>query len=260
MRAVCWLLLSFALLLDAAAAPACPQRLRVGFMDRPIPPYLEGSGNRFAQPAPGWAVAWARQTFAALGCEPEWVRAPVRRLAQELARDDLQFIVGFAHSAEREALMRFPQGSDGALDTRLNLGVAEVVLFALASREDHGDRAEPGAEHPVGVVPGAVEEPLARARGWSVELAPTHDANLAKLRAGRVHWVLAPRLAFGVADLQREPRVQALKPPVQRALYFAPASRWLFSQHPEFVQAVWLGLCERSRQQPELAQAGEPCR
>ena len=58
----------------AQAQPVCPQPLRIIFLDKGMPPMLEGDGNAFAEP-PGRFVEWARAAVRSLGCEDEEIRS-----------------------------------------------------------------------------------------------------------------------------------------------------------------------------------------
>ncbi|MBB5205201.1 hypothetical protein HNQ51_002520 [Inhella inkyongensis] len=232
----------------ARAAVACPQPLVVSFLDGEFPPFLYGNGTQFATPKPGWAVEWVRQTLAELGCEASLTRGPFRRTAQQMAVDAVQIAVGFAHLPERELTMRFPHRADGSLDDRLALLTTDVVLFGLV--EPRGGAAGQVVRK-VGIVTGSIEESVARERRLPMEAAPTHRANLAKLRAGRIDLVLGVRQVFSASELVAEPAVQVLEPPLQVVRYFAPTSQALYERHPDFVKAFWLGMCERARRQTQ---------
>ncbi|MBH9552035.1 hypothetical protein [Inhella gelatinilytica] len=233
------------LLLPVAAQP-CPPDLRIGFNEKDSPPYLLGVGASFAQPA-GLLVEWTQQALQDFKCQGARLsRAPVRRLALDVETGALHFVMGFAHTPERARTMRFPLTPSGALNELRLLGEVNVHLFVLqqAPAAQWDGRALTPPTATVGVVGGAIDENLARARQWPLDVGLNYSANLKKLRQGRVAALLAPELTLSPADLQAEPRVAPVGPPLWRSLYFAPANAAFYAQHPAFVEAFWLRLCE----------------
>ncbi|MBN8504590.1 MAG: hypothetical protein J0L58_08925 [Burkholderiales bacterium] len=244
-----WLLLLLALLSPGAPAIECPQPLRIAFLDKAIPSKLEGDGTKFASP-PGRFVDWLDETLRRMGCAAERVRVPQRRLLVETANDMTQVTFYFAHTAERAQQLVYPTRTDGQPERQLALAETRLALFVRADRQssirwDGAQLLPPRLK--VGIVGGGVEEPLARAAGWDLDVALSHAGSIAKLRLGRVDAAVLPQLSFSEQALHEEPALVALEPPMHRIHFFAPVSRALHARHPQFVKLFWRTLCEVAR-------------
>lgn len=243
------LVLALLLLPPLSPAAACPPGLRIAFLDTYLPPYLTAPPAREATPS-GLAVDWTRTALRRLGCEAELLRLPQRRLLADLAEGLVQLTPGIGFNAERAQRYAFPLRADGSLEARLSIGDARLSLFVLREQRDSvqwdGERLE-AAELRVGVVAGGVEEPLAAAKGWPVETSLNHALNAEKLRRGRLRVALMPHLALDRTELDREPALVELQPPVLRTHFYAPANRDFAASQPRFVQQFWLELCKASR-------------
>jgi hypothetical protein len=95
----------------------------------------------------------------------------------------------------------------------------------------------------VGVVAGSVQETLARDRHWPVEAASSFETSVLALRARRFELLLSARESLPLSQLSGEDALVELAPLVERLPYFAPASRAVHAQHPEFVADFWRELC-----------------
>ncbi|RVT87508.1 hypothetical protein [Inhella crocodyli] len=248
----------------AHAAPggsACPTPFRVAFLDKPIPGMLAGEGAQFADP-PGRFVDWLDQAMARLGCKAERVRVPQRRLMADTASDDTQVTFYLAHTPERAGQLVYPQRSDGAPDRRLALAETHLALFVRADRRDRvrwDGRTLLPAGLTVGIVGGGVEEPLAKAAGWTLDRALSHAGSIAKLRLGRVDVAVLPALSFSPDALSTPPALVALDPPLQRIAFFAPVSPALWAKHPQFVRRFWVAVCEAARDNPVSSGPSPTC-
>lgn len=245
-----------ALLLASAHAspgdPACPHPLRIAFLDKTIPGMLAGEGSQFSDP-PGRFVEWTDQALARLGCKAEKVRVPQRRLISDTAADATQVTLYLAHTAERAAQLSFPQRADGSPDRRLALAETHLALFVRADRKEqvHWDgRTLSPTGLTVGIVGGGVEEPMAKAAGWTLDRALSHAGSIAKLRLGRVDVAVLPALSFSPEALSQSPALVALEPPLHRIAFFAPVSPALMARHPQFVRRFWIALCEAAKTSP----------
>jgi len=247
-----------------ASAPAwagdapCPQPLRIAFLDKAIPGMLAGEGSQFADP-PGRFVAWTDQALARLGCKAEKVRVPQRRLISDTAADATQVTLYLAHTAERAAQLTYPQRADGSPDRRLALAETHLALFVRADRKAQvqwDGRTLAPASLTVGIVGGGVEEPLAKAAGWTLDRALSHAGSIAKLRLGRVDVAVLPALSFSPEALSAPPALLALDPPLHRIAFFAPVSPALWARNPQFVRRFWVAMCEAAKADP--VSAGPP--
>jgi len=233
----------------ASAGLSCPQPLRIVFLDKSMPPMLEGDGASFGDP-PGQFVAWARQALRQLGCDAQLLRVPQRRLVVETAQGHADITFYLAYNSDRAAQLAYPERRSGEPDPRLALGSTPVSLYVRADRRDrvHWDgRTLTPAETRVGIVGGGIEEPLARAAGWPLELALNHAASVAKLRRGQVDAALLPGITFHAEALALAPALVALQPPLTQVFFFAPVNRGFLSRHPAFVAQFWQRLCEAAR-------------
>ncbi|MBB5205197.1 polar amino acid transport system substrate-binding protein [Inhella inkyongensis] len=229
--------------------PPCPQPLRVAFLNWDSPPLLMGNGAEFADP-PGLAVELTRQVLARMGCSPVFSRAPLRRLHRDLELGELDLVVGIGHSSERAQHLAFPLRSDGSLNARLALAQAPVVLLVRQEAQTRprwdGQKLLPRGAR-IGVIQGSIEETLAEQQGWTLERSPHREASLTKLRRGLIDAVLTNLFSVSKAEREREPALVVLEPPLHRALYFAPVRPALLKEHPAFVEAFWLRLCQAAR-------------
>jgi hypothetical protein len=230
-------------------AAECPSPLRIAFLDKAIPTLLEGDGSDFADP-PGRFVEWTRAALRATGCEAVLVRVPQRRLTLDTATDFNQITLNFAYTPERARQLVFPMRRATVPDMRLALSQTHLSLYARADRADRvkwdGTTLRP-AGLKVGIVGGGVEEPLARAAGWTLDLALSHSGSLAKLRRGQVDVALLPALSLTLERLAEPPALVELSPKLMDIGFFAPVSPALHASHPQFVQRFWLALCQAAR-------------
>ncbi len=243
------LLLGMALPALAQAAP-CPQPLRIGFLDTPVPQTLLGAGAQFEDP-PGWSVQVVRDTLQRLGCTAELVRLPGRRLLLLLERGDLEFTLFFGPTAERLRVFRFPLDSAGRADVAWAPVIGHLALYGLpgspALKAWDGNTLPPGVR--VGVVGGSTQEALARERRWTVETASSFESSVAALRARRFELLLMSRESLPPGQLSGDDPLVELAPLVERLPYFVPASRQVQAGHPAFVTEFWRELCHQSRRQ-----------
>lgn len=241
------LLMGLALPALCGAAP-CPQPLRIGFLDTPVPQTLLGAGPNFEDP-PGWSVQAVRDTLQRLGCTAELVRLPGRRVLLLLERGDLEFALFFGATAERMRDFRFPTDAAGRADVAWAPVIGHLVLYGLpgsaALKAWDGSALLPGVR--LGVVGGSAQEALARERGWPVEAASSFESSVAALRARRFELLLMSRESLPAAQLTGDDALVELTPLVERLPYFAPASRQVHARHAGFVTAFWRELCQQSR-------------
>ncbi|WP_374434510.1 hypothetical protein [Inhella sp.] len=246
MRALACLLLACCTL---GAQADCPSPLRIAFLDKPLPPMLNGEGPRFPDP-PGEFVRWTREALARLDCDAELVRVPQRRLISDTAADVNQLTLFLAHTPERAAQLAFPLREDGLLDTRLALGESQLALYVREDRRQtvhwDGQRLSPQGLR-VGIVGGGVEEPMARAAGWQLDLALSHQGSIAKLRRGQVDVAVLPTVSFNPQTLAEPPALVPLQPMFAPVYFFAPASPAFQQRHTAWLRRFWRTLCETAR-------------
>lgn len=235
----------------AVAAPACPEPLRIGFADHPMPPGLLGYGTAFADP-PGWEVQAVRDAAQRLGCEADLQRLPIRRLMVSIEQGHLDFALFYGATPERLKALRFPLDADGQPDSAWAPMLGHLALFARP-----GTPTEPGWDGRslpphlrVGVVAGSVHEAVARERGWQVERVAGAGQGVAMLMAGRFDLLLAPRENLSVEE---RTRLVEWSPLVGRQPYFMPASPAMAARHPAWTRAFWNEFCRAAlRLQPDV--------
>lgn len=238
----------------AAAAPACPQPLRIGFNDSATPPGLMGQGARFADP-PGWEVVAVRDALQRLGCAGDLVRLPGRRLSALLTQGSLDFALLYGVTPERLQTLRFPLDVQGRPDLAWAPVFGNLALFARAGTPAeagwNGRRLTPRWR--VGVIAGSVQETLARDRGWRVEPVQVMEAEVSMLKAERFDLLLTTREALTPAE--RAGLVE-WSPPVARLPYFMPASPAFAQRHPGWTRAFWNEFCQAVRRlEPDVRPA-----
>lgn len=246
---------------SATETTDCPDRLRLAFLDKPIPGMLAGEGQRF-QPVPGRFVEWADETLRRLGCPGEKVRVPQLRLLVDTADDVNQVTFYFAYTPERAQRLAYPLRADGQPERQLALSETRLALFVRVDRRDQvqwdGRRLKPESLR-VGIVGGGVEEAMAVAAGWRLDRALSHAGSVAKLRAGHVDVAVMPALSFTEESLASPPALSMLEPPLHRIQFFAPVSPALMSSRPQFVRRFWRILCEVARADPVGSGAAPSC-
>lgn len=253
------LLASLLSLLACSAAhadtPECPDKLRILFLDRSLPPYLMGEGPGLQNP-PGLFFEWTQQTLQQLGCKAELVRVPQRRLVSETAQGLAEITLYLAYTPERARQLVFPLRADNhGPNPNLALGAAQLLLYARKDRSHaiHWDGQVLGPSGlVVGVVGGGVEEPLARQFGWQLDPSLNHATSIAKLRRGHVAVALIPSFSFTPETLVAPPALVALQPALQDIWFYAPVNPSFRARHPTFVNAFWQRLCEVSRERNPL--------
>lgn len=240
-------LLSLALVAPLAshAAPACPQPLRIGFIDSAVPPGLLGQGSTFADP-PGWEVVAVRDALRKLGCPAELLRLPNRRLISWLAQDQVEFALLYGVTPERLQTFRFPLDAQGKPDTAWAPVFGHMALFGLP-----GTAPEPGwtgrslpAGTRVGVIAGSVQESIARERGWAIELINQSDTGVSMLQAKRFEVMLTLR---DTLTAEQRAALTEWTPAVAQLPYFVPASPKVERQHPEWTRQFWREVCQAVR-------------
>ena len=239
---------------SAAAAPACPQPLRIGFNDSATPPGLMGQGSRFAEP-PGWEVLAVRDALERLGCTAELVRLPGRRLSASLIQGSLDFALLYGVTAERLQTLSFPLDASGRPDLAWAPVFGKLSLFGRA-----GTKPDPGwnggrlnSRWRVGVIAGSVQEAVARERGWQVEPVASLDTEVSMLQAQRFDLLLTTRETL--APGQRAALVE-WAPPVARLPYFMPASTAFAQRHPAWTRSFWNEFCHSVRRlEPDVRPA-----
>ena len=95
---------------------------------------------------------------------------------------------------------------------------------------------------------GGATAATARSHGWSIESAPTPQADVRKLIAGRVDVILEPDVVVGPYLSGAEASaVRRLLPPVRETQRYAPVSKRFRRAYPEFTARFWRELCGQSR-------------
>lgn len=253
-RLAALLLLLCSLRAVAAAAAGCPQPLRIAFADAPSPPGLMGQGSDFADP-PGWQVMAVREALGRLGCTAELLRQPSRRIQAGLVQGQLDFGLLYAATAERQQTLRFPLDARGRPDAAWAPAFGHVALFGPAGSRPapsfDGRRLQPGTR--VGVIPGSVQEGLARERGWTLVPLGHFDNGIHMLLARRFDLLLASREALTPAQLGQ---LSEWPPAVAQLPFFMPAAPAFADRHPAWTRAFWNAFCHAvRRQEPEVRPA-----
>lgn len=231
--------------------PECPDKLRILFLDRALPPYLQGDGQTLQNP-PGLFFEWTQQALQQLGCKAELLRVPQRRLVSETAQGQAEITLYLAYTPDRARQLAFPLRPDQqGPNPNLALGAAQLLLYARKDRShaiqwDGQQLGPPGLI--VGVVGGGVEEPLARQFGWQLDLSLNHATSIAKLRRGHVAVALIPSFSFNAESLAQPPALVPLQPALQDIYFYAPVNAVFRARYPAFVSAFWQRLCEASRE------------
>lgn len=233
-----------------AAAERCPAHVRVSLPNFEIAPFVLGTDK--VESPPGLLIEWTRNALARAGCKTRIVimRRPPNRQLAELALGLLDVLPGFAFNDNPDDQLIFPMKGGVA-----NLGLAamtdSVSLYARANDMSvRWDGATLRSTNPLvgSSTGGATTYAIARAHGWRIEPAPTPQADLRKLIAGRIDVILEPdvllRTYLAGADARA---VRRLLPPVSVTNRYAPVSKLFYQAYPEFTERFWLELCRQSR-------------
>lgn len=234
---------------SGAAPPECPEEIRIAYADSELPPYVLGTGTQFRDP-PGLFVAWARTAIERTGCRHALreVRLPYNRIVADMAAGSIDIRVTGGYRPDVIDIMRFPL-RQGLANPALAVAEADTRLYvpkgSNALTWDGKSLVFNGPHPTIGTVRGHFSEKVLQARGWSVESAPTWEANVKKLFAGRVAAIAG---TDSVVDaLPERGQLETLEPPVQYDLFFAPVSYQFYSRYPAFTLRFWLAICRESR-------------
>lgn len=233
-----------------AAAERCPAHVRVSLPNFEIPPYVFGTDE--VESPPGLLIEWTRNALARAGCKPRIVimRRPPNRQLAELALGLLDVLPGFAFNDNPDDRLIFPI-KDGTAKLGLAAMTDTVSLYARAS--DMSVRWDGATLRSTDLLVGsstggATTNAIARAHGWRIEPAPTPQADLRKLIAGRIDVILEPDVVMRTYLAGADGRaVRRLLPPVRVTNRYAPVSKLFYQAYPEFTERFWLELCRQSR-------------
>lgn len=230
------LLLRLLLLLPLSAAAAVP--LRVAINDQPAAPYIIGEGKSLASP-PGLAVELLQQAAAPCNVYLLLQRQSSLRQLQALRSGTTDAILLLSYNPERAAFAHYPL-RDGKPDGRYRLATLSYSFYVRSGSKLQWDGQQ---------LQGLNSDKVGTDLGWSVaaDLARWHipvegavgvEANLAKLRAGRIA-AYAVHTNLADAYLQGSHDVVPLQPPISTKDYFLPFGLRFASAHPQEVQCLW---------------------
>jgi ABC-type amino acid transport substrate-binding protein len=234
----------------AAAAMRCPAEVRASLPNFEIAPYVLGTDD-VSEP-PGLLVEWLRAALANSGCKPRVVivRRPPNRQLAELASGDIDVLPGFSFVPNVDSDMVFPM-KGGSVDLGQALLTDSVSLYARAGdTRVHWDGVTLRSPNPLvgSSTGGGSTAAIARTHGWTIESAPTPQADVRKLIAGRVDVILEPDVVVGPYLAGAEVgAVRRLLPPVRETHRYAPVSKKFQRTYPEFTARFWRELCRQSR-------------
>jgi hypothetical protein len=233
-----------------AAAPRCPAQVRVSLPNFEIAPFVLGTDK--VESPPGLLIEWTRQALARSGCQPRIVvlRRPPNRQLAETAMGLLDVLPGFAANGNQGDNLIFPT-KDGVANPALSVMTDTVSLYARANDMSvRWDGATLRSTNPLvgSSTGGATTDAIARAYGWRIEPAPTPQADLRKLIAGRIDVILEPDVVLRTYMSRADARaVRRLLPPVRVTNRYAPVSKHFYQAYPEFTERFWRELCRQSR-------------
>ncbi len=247
------------LLLALLALPAlgqCPALLRIGFLELAAEPYVNGAGERFAEP-PGLMVDWAQQAVKTPGCSPRlsMSRLPMARAAALLREGQLDLLGAVTRRHPMAAEFALPLAHPTRPEAELSVGETSFSLFATSGAVPawDGQQLVLLKGQTVGVLRSSLAEAMARQRGWPVELAPSMESAVRKQLVGRSTVLLAPAVLVLPRHLQ-EGLVQ-LDPPLAREAFFLAGSLAFQAAHPGYLNQVWVAMCRLANGQRERPRA-----
>ncbi|HEU4375526.1 MAG TPA: hypothetical protein VFS02_18670 [Telluria sp.] len=241
-----------------AAAEQCPEQVRVSLPNFEIAPFVLGTDK--VESPPGLLIEWTRQALARSGCTPHIVimRRPPNRQLAEAAMGLLDVLPGFAADGNQGDQLIFPT-QDGAANAALSVMTDTVSLYARANdMRVRWDGATLRSTKPLvgSSTGGATTDAIARAFGWRIEPAPTPQADLRKLIAGRIDVILEPDVVLSTHMTRADARaVRRLLPPVRVTNRYAPVSHHFYQAYPEFTERFWREMCRQSRAASHPARA-----
>ena len=232
-----------------ALASGCPTQIRLAYTESSLPPYVLGEGAELSNP-PGLFVSWARTALERMGCKQvvKEVRLPYNRIVSSMAAGTIDIRVTGGYRAEVADIMVFPMAGDKP-NRALAVAEADTALYvrknAPLTQWDGKLLRFTGPNPTIGTVRGHYTEKMILAKKWEIDSAPTWEANVKKLLAGRVAAIIGPDSVIeAFAEFEH---MKKLEPPVTVDLYFAPVSLQFYEQHPAFTQHFWLEICRESR-------------
>ena len=233
----------------AGDEPRCERPLQLGFIDVDAGNFVRGNGSQFLTP-PGDMVESAQRVFAALGCQVTMVRLPARRLFADLARGQIDMVVGAPATPDRLKKVHYPLDEQGQPDRRFAVVEARAALLTLERRlveVSEKLRAGPPGQLSVAVVRGTALEVLAANAGFKVDVTGTVPRALSMLRTGRVDALALASAMVTQPMLATEPTVVELAHPLAEQFYFVPASPRLYIENPALVREIWQQFCRDGR-------------
>lgn len=234
----------------AVAAERCPEQVRVSLPNFEIAPYVLGTDE--VQNPPGLLVEWVGNALALSGCKPHSVivRRPPNRQLAEMASGRIDVLPGFSFVANADSEMVFPM-KNGSVNLSLALLTDSVSLYARSDDQRvRWDGVTLRSPNPLvgSSTGGGSTKAIARTHGWTIESAPTPQADMRKLIAGRIDVILEPDVVMRAYLTGADARaVRRLLPPVRATPRYAPVSRRFQQDYPEFTDRFWRALCRQSR-------------
>ncbi|MES2759682.1 MAG: hypothetical protein V4693_20110 [Pseudomonadota bacterium] len=234
----------------ALAAERCPAQVRVSLPNFEIAPYVLGTDE--VQNPPGLLVEWVGNALALSVCKPRIVivRRPPNRQLAELASGRIDVLPGFAFAPNGENQMVFPM-KNGAVNASLAVLTDSLSLYARrGDKRVQWDGVTLRSPNPLvgSSTGGASTAAIASAHGWTIESAPTPQADVRKLIAGRIDVILEPDVVMRAYLAGAEARAaHRLQPPVRTTHRYAPVSKRFAQEYPEFTARFWHELCRQSR-------------
>ncbi len=251
----------FASIVLAGTPATCPTVVRVGFVDSPMSPYLNGSGADFDNP-PGKLVDWIRVAAKRTRCNPylDVHRFPVgSRSRVELADGRYDIASLGAYLPENESIAAAPM-HDGRVDEGLAHFYLSYSLFTRKGESEvrwDGQHMQGPAGFKMGMARALAPKLLAERMGWPVETGLGNLNVVNMLLAGRTRVAILPSYALEILPPQRRGQLEQLDPPVIGVWYYALASKPFYTRYPDFMHQFWGELCRVARpEQPGLS----PCR
>lgn len=246
---------SFNALAAGTTKEACPESVRITFLDIAVPPMYNGSGIEFANP-PGYLVDWVRSAVAQTGCpvQPELVRRPVKRAYQELEHGETDILATVPNTPDRIGQGEFPRFK-GEVDERMAYYVTGLSLWARKGDNTvrwDGKTLSGPAGFKVGVVQGSQAETIAQKQGWNLEGGTNGPNIIEKLLAGRMALAVAPDAVVAGLPDDIEAQLERLTPALVQTYVHSVANKAFYARYPEFMARYWSALCKASRSEKAL--------
>lgn len=233
------------------AASPCPQVMRVGFINSPLPPYIQGAGADFEDP-PGLLVGWIREAVKRSQCAPyldlrRYPLGPRGRIELSEGRYDVASLIGDVAENTEVAVLPMRNGKPDLGKAILNISYSLYVRRGDKNMQWSGTELLGPPGFKVGVSRARIPQMVLERNAWAAEVGPGSQNVLDMLIAGRTAVALLPDSFVTSMPAAARANLERLGPVQERTWYFSGVGKEYYAKYPDFVHRYWTALCHIAR-------------